>query len=222
MYILFIVIIFILSAFSFSKNIGDFLVEKKRYISIFFYMLIFLSFFYLFSDDHHAIKETWEKSLDLLWFILWLPILANVFELYIAQKLMPYRKEIWLLMWILAIIHTLQYFLWDHITWFWEQWFWFYNWNINYLVFWFIATIITLILTITSNKFSMIILWTKWKIVHKTIYILLIFTLLHVAFMKINRWWFSVILIEFIPFIIYFFFKILEWKNKKILFLKSS
>ena len=55
------------------------------------------------------VKDTGERALDILWFLLFLPILARVFGLPIARMLMRYRKELGILMGMLAIVHSTLY-----------------------------------------------------------------------------------------------------------------
>lgn len=213
MYILLIALIIILSLAWFWWKIGDFLLKHKKYVSGFIYVLCLASFLYL-SGWHHAIKETWEKALDLLFFLLFLPILASVLNLSFAKKLMIFRKEIWILMWVLAIVHTTAYFTDFSPIWFWEKNFWFFSWEITYLAWWFLATIIAIVLTITSNIYSQKLLWKKWKLLHKTVYILLIFALLHVIFLKI--WWrndMEVYIQNLLPLAIYIVWKFLQYKK---------
>lgn len=214
MYLPLIIIIVLISVFGYWKRAWDFLITKRKYISWVLYLLSILSFLYLTDSSNQSIHETWERALDLLWFILFLPILAKVFQLELAKKLMLFRKEIWILMWVLAFIHSLQYFIWEYSYWFWEKDFWVFNGSLTYLAYWFIALIITIALTITSNNYSMKMLWKKWKYLHRTVYVLLIFTLLHVLFMKL--WWMhenELIFKIWLPLFLYIIWKILQWKK---------
>lgn len=214
MYIPLIILITVLSLFKFSDHIWNFIIKQKKYFSGFLYLLSISSFLYLWSSDNHAIHETWEISLDILWLILFLPILAKVFNLNIAKKLMLFRKELWILMWVLAFVHTIQYYISDFYIWFWEPSFWIYAWEPTYMSFWFIALLFTIVLTITSNNFSLKSLGKYWKTLHKLVYILLIFTILYVLFIKL--WWNDPLLAflkTLITFILYMIWKTLEWKN---------
>lgn len=214
MYIAIIIIISILSLFSIWDKIWNFLIKNKKYVSLFLYILAVLSFFYLTDTTRHTMHESWEKALDLLWLILFLPILSKVFNFSLAKKLMIFRKELWILMWVLAFVHSLQYFISNWAFQFWELWFWIFAWTPTYLAYWFIALIISIVLTATSNNFFIKILWKNWKKLHRTVYILLIFTLLHVIFIKIWwKWWVDVLLKNGIPLLIYIIWKTFEWKN---------
>lgn len=214
MYIPFLIIISALSLFPIWNKIGDYIIKYKKYISIFLYIISILSFLILWSNL--TMHNTWEYSIWLLWIILWLPILSKVFNLSIPKKLILFRKEIWILMWVMAITHSIQYFIEPYSYWFWEINFWYDNW-ITYLAWWMIALIISTILTITSNNFSIKKMWKNWKKLHKITYVLIILALIHTASIKLtySAWNENILLeyiIAFIPFFIYFIWKILEWK----------
>ena len=68
-----------------------------------------LSFTHLAST--YGVKESGEQAINVLWIILWLPILARVGNLSIARALMPLRKELGILMGTLAVVHGLGYIL---------------------------------------------------------------------------------------------------------------
>ena len=221
MYIELLVIVSVLSFFSYWEKVWMFLIKNKKYVSGILYFLSILSFLYLTSNDHHVIKETWEYSLDLLWFILFLPILYKVFNSSLAWKLMLFRKELWILMWILAIIHSLKYFLDPFPIWFWESSFWYFNWEITHMSWWFLALIITIVLTITSNNYCIKKICKFWKPLHRTTYVLLILTLLHVIFLEIwSKNWNEVYFETLIPLFLYILWKILEWSNVKFKLMK--
>ncbi len=56
----------------------------------------------------------------------------------------------------------------------------------------------------------------SWKILHRSVYAIMIFTLLHVAFLKMWKNWVMAIVETFIPFVLYTAWKIAEWKWVKI------
>lgn len=201
---------------TFWEKIENFLVLKRKTIQKALLILSWASLLFLFSPD--AIKQTWEMSMKLLWLVLWLPILAKVFSSRIAGKLMMFRKELGILMWTLAFVHSWQYFMTPDAYVMKESLFWVQDGVVTYLAFGLIALIIAIALTLTSNTWSMKKLWKYWKYLHRSVYVLLIFTLLHVAFIDIarsdNAWLTGVAAL--IPFAIYFTFKILEWKGIKL------
>lgn len=52
----------------------------------------------------------------------------------------------------------------------------------TYLSFGLVATVFALILLVTSNAVSMKIMgYRRWKLLHRTAYVLLVFTILHVV-----------------------------------------
>lgn len=53
--------------------------------------------------------ESGEFAMNLLWLILFLPIFARVFRISLAQALMPLRKELGILMGVMALVHSLSY-----------------------------------------------------------------------------------------------------------------
>jgi len=217
MYIPLVILISILSFFSIWEKIWSFLIYNKKYVSLFLYFLTFSSLFYLGDNSSHSIHSTWERTYDLLMLILFIPILAKVFNFSLAKKLMVFRKELWILMWVLALVHWIQYFLSKDSYQFWESWFWTTDWWINYLAYWFMALFITLILTITSNNFSLKKLWKYWKKIHRFVYVLLFFAFLHVFyFIYWTDEFISKLLKYWIPLWIYIVMKILEWNNIKL------
>ena len=213
------IIISIFSLINFIwEIIWKFLIKNRKYVSKIFYFFTLLSLLYLWSTDNHSIHESWEKALNLLWVILFLPIFAYVFDFSLAKKLLFFRKEMWILMWVLAVVHSTQYFLKPNNIWFWEYEFWFQNWEATYLAWWFLWTIIAIILTITSNNISIKKFWKLWKILHRSVYLLLIFTLLHIIYLKIWwRDWNEVLFETLLPLCLYIIWKILEWKKIKLL-----
>ena len=52
-----------------------------------------------------------EQALNLLWFILFLPVFARVLGIELAQSLMPLRKELGILTGVLAMVHVLSYII---------------------------------------------------------------------------------------------------------------
>ncbi|MDD2870435.1 MAG: ferric reductase-like transmembrane domain-containing protein [Candidatus Gracilibacteria bacterium] len=214
MYIPFLIIISILSFFSIGETISKWIIKHKKIVSETILILAFLSLFLILTP--FTIKESGEIAIGLLWIILWLPILSKVFLLNIPQKLMLFRKEIGIWMGMLSIVHTTLYFKVVSFNTLFSTDFWFLNGTITFLTWGMLAFVIAIILTFTSNNISMKLLGKKWKYLHRTAYLLLIFALLHVAFLKISNEGIIVFITTFIPFIIYFILKILEWKNIKI------
>lgn len=215
MFIVFLMIISILSLFTWiSKKIEEFIVKNFVYLRWSLLWLSILSLWFLF--DTHTIKLTGNIALEILWVLLFLPILAYVFSFGIAKKLMPLRKEWGILMGALGIIHSIQYFmgrgaLSDIFT----SNFWISGNHIGYLWAGMIATLILIILTITSNNWAIKTLGKYWKPLHRVVYICIIFTVLHVVYMKSGRmrWWVEQIHWGELAILwIYFIGKIAEWR----------
>ena len=107
MHIILLSLIVVLSFTSYSERIADFFQRNFTIISRLILLLAFASTTLLFIPE--MVKDTGERALDILWFLLFLPILARVFGLPIARMLMRYRKELGILMGMLAIVHSTLY-----------------------------------------------------------------------------------------------------------------
>ncbi len=181
--------------------------KYRKYIGYFILFLTFCSLYYLL--DERSIKESGEKALLILWVILWIPIFARVIWLKIATHLLPLRKELGILMGVLALVHSSRFFL-TNPDWIWTVDFWYFDWQINYLAFWFFALVFSIPLTLTSNLYSMKLMGKWWKRLHRTVYIIALLVIIHVVLLKWS------IHFEFVPvviFILYSIGKILEWKG---------
>ncbi len=169
-------------------------------------ILSFLSLGYLFNAQ--SVRSSGEQAMNLLWFILWLPIFSRVFGIKLFQSIIPLRKELGILMGTLAFVHGARYIISspDQIG---TSGFWLQNWFLSYLAFWFFALILTLPLLLTSSLWMMKSMGKYWKYLHRTVYLVIILTVVHVVllkyFMHFEIW--PVILL-----ILYFSFKVLEWK----------
>ncbi len=178
-----------------------------KYVSKILLLLSFLSLGFIFVPKTQKLMG--EISMYLLWIILFLPIFARVFRLKYAQLLMPMRKEIGILMGVLAIVHAWALVL-PYPSFIFSVDFWWQNGFISYLTFWVVALILTLPLLATSNTWAVKKLGKNWKKLHMLVYGIAIFTVLHVVVLKWTRHF------EIWPVIIlglYFIGKILEWKK---------
>jgi ferredoxin-NADP reductase/rubredoxin/DMSO/TMAO reductase YedYZ heme-binding membrane subunit len=185
----------------------NFVGKHRSYIGYFFIVLSVFSWGYLWSGS--GTKASGEQALNLLWIILFLPILARVCGLKLAQSLMPLRKELGILMGTVALVHGLSYMKldWNYIF---TSSFWVSGGFISYLGFWALALFLTLPLLVTSNLWSMKLLWPKWKKLHRLVYLIAIFTVIHVVLLK---WYREFEIIPVILLLLYFSGKILEWKG---------
>ena len=132
MHILFIAIILILSFTPYGTRVEQFLGKNFTLLSRIILFLAFASIGFLFTPD--MLKDTGERAMDILWFLLFLPILAKVLSLPIARTLMRYRKEIGILMGMLAVVHSTLYLTDTYTTILpWDIQFWIDNGRISYL-----------------------------------------------------------------------------------------
>jgi DMSO/TMAO reductase YedYZ heme-binding membrane subunit/rubredoxin len=182
----------------------------KKYRSSLWYFFIILSFFSLYYISSKSWeKESGEKALNVLWIILWLPILARVWWIKVAKALMPLRKELGILMGALAFVHS-----WIYIIPYWEElltkWFWITDGFPSYLAVGFFALVLTIPLTLTSNNWSMKLLWKYWKFLHRSVYLLLILTVVHVVLLN---WFLHFEVVPVVILVLYFIGKILEWNG---------
>lgn len=209
MHILFITLILVLSFTSYGTRVEQFLGKNFKLLSRIILFLAFASIGFLFTPD--MLKDTGERAMDILWFLLFLPILAKVLTLPIAKTIMRYRKEIGILMGMLAVVHSTLYLTDTYTTILpWDIQFWIDNGRISYLWVGMVATFFTFLLLITSNITSMKFLGRKWKMLHRTVYIVILLTVLHVILLK----WIDIGNILLL--IIYFTGKWLEWSGKTI------
>lgn len=180
----------------------------KKYIGYFFLFLSLLSFGFFWAQDW--VKESGEKAIFVLWIILWIPIFARVFWLKVFQLMMPLRQELGILMGTLAFVHGAAYIapFPSMVT---ESYFWLDDTTIiSYFAFGFCALLLTIPLTLTSNKWAMRMMWRYWKMLHRTVYAIIIFAVIHVVLIQWSK--------EFevwpvLMLIAYFCFKVLEWKG---------
>ncbi len=190
----------------------EILIQKyRKYISIFILFWAFCSVFYIF--DESSVTESGSNALLILWIILWLPIVARVIWLKIAKLLLPLRKELGILMWILALVHGSRFFL-SNPDFIWTRDFWYFDWQINFLAFGFFALLLSLPLTLTSNLYSMKKMGKWWKRLHRSAYLIALLTVIHVVLLKWSLYF------EFAPVLIlvaYLIGKTLEWKGISLL-----
>lgn len=83
--------------------------QYKKYVGYLILILAAGTVFFLGHSDFE--KFTGEQALNVLWIILWIPIIAKVFGIKLAQSFMSLRKELGILMGMLALVHSIQYFL---------------------------------------------------------------------------------------------------------------
>lgn len=151
--------------------------------------------------------------MELLWIILFIPILAKVLHRSLAKKLIPWRKELGILMGMTALVHSLQYFsvggIIHNVT---DGTFWAESLSIPFFTVGLITLLLSTILLITSNLSSQIKLKKNWKLLHRLAYPLLVLVIIHVILIKWSRTG-QISWEEFGPLVIYGCLKIAEWRG---------
>ncbi len=147
-------------------------------------IIAFLPFIIIYFNPSQY-KDMGEKSLLLLLILLALRPLSQIFfDVKILKSLMPLRKEIGILCGNLGIAHSIGFFLYKDIpltTLFSNP----ILWDPSKLFFWgIIGFFIFILLTLTSNIFSITLLKRNWKKLHKLTYIALIVIVIHVVIIK--------------------------------------
>lgn len=184
--------------------------QYRKYIGWFFVFLAVCTIPLAFISN--TAKFTGEQALNILWFLLFLPIFAKVIGLDLAKALMPLRKEIGICMGTLAIVHGLSYILPDPMYVF-DAGFWKEDGLPSYRAFGFVAWIVILLLTLTSNLWSMRLLGPRWKRLHRLVYIAIILIVIHVVLLK---WHKEFELGPVILLMVYFVGKVMEWRGVRI------
>lgn len=183
------------------------ILQYKTYIGYLFIGLSFANLGMIFFPS--TVKFSGEQSMNVLWFLLFLPIFARVIGLSLAQTLMPLRKEIGILMGTLAFVHGATYILPSPMM-LTESYFY---WDSNFFSYTFlglIALIFTIPLLLTSNTWAIQKLGKYWKMIHRLVYGVIIFAVAHVVVLKMAM---DFEFGQVILLIGYFIAKIFEWKG---------
>ena len=180
----------------------------KKYIWYFFLGLSITSLGLIFIPS--MVKDTGSQAMNILLFLLFLPIFARVFGLKLAQSLMPLRKEIGVFMGTLAFVHGAAY-IYSYPSFILETDFWYQDGMITYLAVGVVALMLTIPLLVTSNNWSIRLLWKNWKLLHRLAYGVLVLTVIHVVLLESSRW--DMEIGQILLLVLYFFGKILEWKG---------
>jgi DMSO/TMAO reductase YedYZ heme-binding membrane subunit len=184
-------------------SLENFIKKYRKEIGYFILFLALLSPLYLFAD--RGTKESGERAITVLWIILWMPILARVFSIRIFAHLLPLRKELWILMWVLALVHGFSFIIPNQEMMqsgaaVWQ------GGKPTAIFYGLIAMWLSVPLTLTSSTWAMRKMWRYWKHLHRLVYIILILVVIHVVMIKG----------DIVPYIIlglYLIFKVLEWKK---------
>jgi sulfoxide reductase heme-binding subunit YedZ len=145
-----------------------------------------------------------------------MPIFARVFGLRIFAQLLPLRKELGILMGVLALVHGFSFILSNQeimesgaaV---------FQDGKPTFIFYGLIAMWLSVPLTLTSSVWTMRKMGRYWKYLHRLVYIIVILVVVHVVILKSVIGQFDIAPIIFLG--LYFFFKALEWK--KFSFLKK-
>jgi sulfoxide reductase heme-binding subunit YedZ len=176
----------------------------KKYLSYISFVSLIVLFF----------PETAEDFGSLWWWLLLVllfsrPISHILPKLGILKKLVALRKELWIICGCFIIAHGSGYAI-DDIGiideiqkdllnfksfLFWGFWWW----------------VITIPLLITSNNFSMKILWKYWKKLHKLAYLLFVFAAIHIDLVEGEVWNTILILLHWVIWMMAYK-KVILWK----------
>lgn len=118
------------------------------------------------------------RSMNLFVIILLASPLSRLFpKIKLFRYIMWLRRELWVLIFWLVVLHSL-YFMVDHNILSWERlkqvWY-----RDDYYSRWFLATAGMMILGVTSNTKSLLVLKKRWKRIHYIVYPVMIFAILH-------------------------------------------
>ena len=213
MFFAFIVFIVLGSTGKVAPYINPLLDRYGKHIRTALLVLSFASLGLLFFPGLIEINETGGAALELLWIILFIPILAKVFNQPLAKKFIPWRKELGILMGMLALVHGLQYFafgnLFQNLM---DGAFWASSLSIPFIAVGMVALILSTLLLVTSNLYSQKKLKKYWKTLHRLAYPLLILVIIHVILIQWSKSgqipWEELVLPT-----IYFVLKIMEWRG---------
>ena len=163
-----------LKSIVFDWKLPYFLVIKKYLVYV--ALLSFLVFFF-----PREFKEFWEHGWNILLIIVFSRPLADILpKLWILKKLVILRKELWIISGALILAHGIWYFLALNIPF--NSIFSPFLWRVDsHLTRWLLWIIVMLPVLITSNLFSIKVLWKWWKKVQKLTYLFFIFWAIHIA-----------------------------------------
>lgn len=177
---IFLGILIILGALSWSRYgpaIARYLSVHRQPIKRSFRILSTSSVVLLCVSRAHPI--TGEIAIAVLWIILFIPVLADVLRLEIFVVLKLFRRELGILMGVLAIVHFGQYFSTDKSVSVWNSSFWVSDGSVTIMAMGFAGLLVSTALLITSNSFSTVLLGKSWKRLHRMVYLLLLLAVLH-------------------------------------------
>lgn len=128
------------------------------------------------NGDAHLYKERGSMSLNLLYLIMFMKPMIVIIGNKSLYKLMPYRRQLGVVSAWLAVFHTIGLIVAKdlrNISAYLSNPWW------NYLFVWALATIGMIVLGLTSNFFSIKLLWKNWKRIQWLAYPVLFLSKLH-------------------------------------------
>lgn len=190
-----------------SDFLGKHIFSVKRIILVVAHLALFG---FLFPEMR---KGFGELAANLLIVILFLSPVSKIFRMRILLQLMAIRRELGILMGYLATVHGVGYLL-D------PDWFVFIAqpllsgdiWgNDPRYIFGILAYTLTLPLLFTSNALAQRLMGTKWKMLHRTVYLMFVFAIIHRFLVKGAP---TIVIVEIILLLgSYGLAKALAWKN---------
>lgn len=164
--------------FFLHDQLTDWLIRFSRQIKGFILAVAYISLTGVFFPDFR--RDFGNLALTMLLMILFLSPLSKLLQTRLLLIAMSFRRELGILMGCLAIVHGLGYTLdpdWMSVV-VWNYWPHVFQISPQ-ILFGFVAFTLTLPLLVTSNRFSQQRLGRFWKPLHRLVYPLLFFALIH-------------------------------------------
>lgn len=194
---------------NFLKPAENFLIKQKKPLG--YTILAFSLFAIYFAQSYKLSLNAAEISLYLLWILVWIPIFSRVFGLKIFTAISGFRKELGIVMGIFAAVHF--YHMLPMLAFYTKN-------NIILTILGILPQIIIFLMTITSSDFARDKMGKYWKKLHRLVYIALPMILAQIALgtgqISLKNGFTLTDKFDIFPWILlvlYFIFKILEWKN---------
>ncbi|MFB0965762.1 MAG: ferric reductase-like transmembrane domain-containing protein, partial [Patescibacteria group bacterium] len=131
------------------------------------------------------LKDTGSWALFLLVFIMFLSPVSSITGSRFLRVLMPFRKEVGILMGVMATVHAVKTFTTGYASpeLAMNSAIWISPATLLTPIGWGLAALVFVIaLTVTSNRFSMRLLGKNWKLLHRTAYLAFVLTYVHVGY----------------------------------------
>ena len=141
-----------------------------------------LGLFVIFDPTLYS--QFWEFAWKALVILMFLRPMRDIFPEYkVLGKALSLRKELWIISGIFAVTHVIWYFLlhWLPVSFLFDSIMWDPR---GYMWWWMFAFVLSIILTGTSNIFSMKMFGKHWKTIQKLSYFMLFTVAIHIAMVK--------------------------------------